>query len=147
MSWGVKFNLLPKLAAKEEVLYFKNWVWAASGKSLPYYRWFFSLPPLWEGGLYVTDRRVLFISHLCRLLTFESSQWFEGVAQSDDEEFVRDVSVGRHRVFGPFLEVVSHNPAKPWYRSHELRGRFFMRHPESAREAIREAMAESREGG
>ncbi len=90
---------------------------------------------------------MLFIAHSCRLLTTEFSQWFEGVAESEDEEFVRDVSVGRHRVLGPYLEVVSHNPVKPWYRSHDIRLRFFMRHPEGALEAIREAMAAGRQGG
>lgn len=141
MSWRIKFNVLPSIGAEERVLYFKNWLWAASGKSLPSYRLFFSLPPLWEAGFYVTDRRVLLMSHVLRLFTFEISQWYQGADAADDEEFVRSTRVGRHRVLGPFLEVVSHNPVKRWYRSHELRIRFFIRNPEIAEQIISDAMA------
>jgi hypothetical protein len=142
MSLYFKFNVLPSLLPDERVLLRKDWVWAASGKSLPSYRWFFSLPPLWEAGLFVTDRRVLFVSYCLRLLTQEFSQWFDGKAGSADDELVVAVDVGRTRLAGPYLEIVSERPRRYWYRSPRARVRIFMKDPERAHQIITQAMGE-----
>ena len=135
-----KVNVLPSLLAGEKVLFFKPWVWAASGKSLPTYRVWCSLPPVLEHGLYVTDRRVLHVFHFCRLITQECSQWFEGKQEPGYDESVKDVSVGTGPLLGPYLDVVSESLVKRWYRSRRLRLRLYMRNPESVCRIISEAM-------
>ena len=140
MSVAFSFNLLPSLLPGEKVLFFKRWVWGLSAKSPPSYRIFWSAPPLWEAGLYVTDRRLLLVVHLFRLLTQQVSLWLH---EEEGDEYVKDVSVGRSRLFGPYLEVVSENPTKEWFRSPRCRSRFFMRDPESLRGIIAEARSPS----
>lgn len=142
MSLQFKFNLLPSLLSEEQVLLRKDWVWGASGLSLPSYKWFFSLPPLWEAGLFVTDRRILFVAHGLRLFTQEFSVWFDGKAESPDDEMLIDVRVGRTRLAGPYLEIVSERPKACWYRSRRARVRLFMRHPEVVHRIITEATSE-----
>lgn len=149
--WGIlrifgirtSINLLPSLRAGEKVLYFKRWVWAASGKSRPSYRVWCSLSPLVEHGLYITDRRVLHVFHLFWLLTQEFSQWFEGKGEPPDDESLKDVSVGRSLLLGPYLEIGSENLVKQWGRSPRLLVHLFMRNPESVRRIISEAMTRS----
>ena len=138
-----KFNVLPSLLPGEKVLFFKKWVWGASVKSLPTYRDFFSLPPLWEAGLYVTDRRVLLVAHLVRLLTQEVSQWFEGKQDPEDDETIKEVRVGKGALAGPYLEVVSESEVKRWYRSPRFRLRLFMRNPEFLYRLLSETMMKS----
>ena len=127
MDIRFEFCLLPQLISQEKVVYFKRWVWGASFKSYPTYRVFFSLPPLWEEGFYVTDRRILIVTYLFRLFAQEYSLWFPGKGRSPDSEFVKEVRVGEGRVFGKYLEIISEDPIKHWYRSRELRSRIFMR--------------------
>jgi len=146
MSVAFSFNLLPSLLPGEKVLFFKRWVWGLSAKSPPSYRIFWSAPPLWEAGLYVTERRLLLVVHLFRLLTQQVSLWLDGQHQPGGHECVEDVSVGRSRLFGPYLEVVSENPTKEWFRSPRCRSRFFMRDPESLRRIIAEARSPSASG-
>ncbi|UCG47880.1 MAG: hypothetical protein JSU94_20675 [Phycisphaerales bacterium] len=145
MGMRYKFNVLAGLLPGEKVLFFKPWVWAASNKSLPSYRGFFSLPPLWEAGLYVTDRRVLFVAQLFRLVTQELDQWFEGKNRPGDDEVIKQVRVGKSRLFGPYVEIVSDDPVKRWYRSRRARLRFFMKQAESVCSTISEAMAKGAE--
>ena len=133
-------NLLPSLRAGEKVLFLKRWVPVGSVKSLPTYRWWCSLPPLVEHGLYVTDRRVLHVFHIFRLLTQEFSQWFQAKQEPPDDETAKDVSVGRGRLLGPYLDIVSESGVKRWFRSRDLRLRLFMKDPESVRRIISEAM-------
>jgi len=139
MTLGFKFNVLPELLAGETVLYFKKWVWGISCKSLPTYRLFFSFPPLWEAGLYITDRRIILMAHCFRLLTQEFSLWFPGKTPSGDAEWFKAVCTGLSGLAGDYLELISENPNPQWYRSRELRLRFFMRHPHEIEQIINEA--------
>lgn len=130
MSYRLGINMLPQFEPGEEVVYFKPWVWGASAKSLPTYRLYWSLPPLWEMGVYVTDRRVLVVTHLLRLLRSDYSIWFGEDAAFMGREVVRDVSVQSVPILGRCVEVVSEDRAWHWYRSHRLRLRLFTRDPE-----------------
>lgn len=149
--WGIlrifgirtSINLLPSLRAGEKVLFLKRWVWVGSVKSLPTYRWWPSLPPIVEHGLYVTDRRVLHVFHIFRLLTQELSQWFESKGEPGDDELLKDVRGGRSLLLGPYLDIVSESLVKRWWRSPRCRLRLFMRSPESVRRIISEAMTRS----
>jgi hypothetical protein len=134
------FNVLPSFLPGEKVLFFKMWVWAASGKSWPSYRWSFSVPPFMEQGLYVTDRRVLVVFYIFRTIKFEDSLWFEGRGEPGGNEFVKEVNVGKSRIVGPYLEVVSESSVKQWCRSPKIRLRLFMKNPEPIRRIIAEAM-------
>jgi hypothetical protein len=139
---GIRFslNMLPKFLPGEKVLLFKPWLWFASGKSSPSYRIFIPIPLLCEAGLYITDRRVVFIFYLCRLFIMENSLWFKDKGKLEDNEFVEETSVGRNFLLGPYLEIVSEISPIPWYRSHRARLRFYMKDAEYARRVIAEAM-------
>jgi hypothetical protein len=54
-------SALPDLLPGERTVHSRKRLWAVVNKSWPIYRLFFSLPPLWSAGLYLTDRRILFI--------------------------------------------------------------------------------------
>jgi hypothetical protein len=69
VNLNFQFNALPALRAGETVLFFNKWVWALSTNSFPGYRVFFSLPPVLDAGLYITDRRVLVLASVFRLIT------------------------------------------------------------------------------
>jgi hypothetical protein len=135
------FNLLPKLLPGEKVLFVKRWVWAASSRSFPGYRLDFSLPPLEECGLFVTDRRVLCHYLILRLMVTEFSQWFEGKAEPGDREVLKEVSVGRSRLFVPYLELISKDPARHWYRSRRMCLHIFTREAEAICRVVSDAMA------
>jgi len=139
MGIRFKFNLLPSLLPEEKVLFFKKWVWAFSVKSLPTYRLDFSLPPVVDAGLYVTDRRILLVISCFRVFTQELSQWFEGKNTVEDKEFIKEVSVGKSRFCGSYLEVVSEGH-ESWYRGKKFRLRLYMRNPEPIRQIIAEEM-------
>jgi len=141
MRWQV--GLVPRLLPAEKVLYLKRWVWAWSIKSLPTYRVLLNFPLLSESGLYVTDRRALHVFHVLCHVTVEFSQWFEGKSEPRDADCIKDVRVGRNPILGPYLEIVSEDPQKRWWRSHRWRSRIFMTHPERAHRAISEATAGS----
>jgi hypothetical protein len=147
MGIRFSFNMLPKLLPGEKVLLFKPWLWFASGKkwlsgkSFPYYyRIFFPIPLLCEAGLYVTDRRVLLVSYLCRLFILENSIWLKGKEEPQDNEFIEETSVGENFLLGTYLEIVSETSPRPWYRSHRARLRLFMRQAEAVHRIIAEAM-------
>jgi len=141
MGLRYRFGFLPDLRPGEKVLYVKPWVWSASFKSLPSYRVFFSLPPLWEAGLYVTDRRVLLVACVFRLLSQEFSIWFPGKAEPGDQELLKKVGRGSFHLLGEYLEIISEGPGKRWYRSRQLRSRLFMRHPEVIHDLISKELA------
>ncbi len=135
------FNLLPSFLAGEKVLFLKRWVWAASERSGPYYyRWSFSIPPVMEQGLYVTDRRVLAVFYIFRVLKFEYSLWFEGRCEAGNNEIVKEVNARKRRIAGPYLEIVAESPVKRWFHSRQGTVHIFMRNPESVRKIIAEAM-------
>jgi hypothetical protein len=56
MKYHFQFSALPKLQEGETVLLFLPTVWVMSSRSLPSYRVFASVPPLFEAGVYVTER-------------------------------------------------------------------------------------------
>lgn len=141
----VSFSLLPAFLAEEKVLFFKRWVWAASGKARPIYygcRCWVSLPPLLEHGLYVTDKRVLHVYYFFRIIEFEFSQWFEGEQEPPDNELIKDVSYGKGLLLGPYLDIVSENLVKQWFRPPQVqvRIRLYMREPAFVCQIISEAM-------
>jgi hypothetical protein len=143
MGMRFKFNLLPTLQPGEKVLFVKKWVGFCTCLSSPNYRWSFSLPPVLEQGLYVTDRRVLHIWHVFRLLTQEFDQWFEVKSQVPDTELIKEANSGRNWLCGPYLEIVSENSSRLWYRSQRARMRLYMRNPKSACQIIAEAISRS----
>jgi hypothetical protein len=130
MGIRFKLNLLPAFLPGEKVLYFKKWLWFCSGLSFPNYRIFFSLPPLWEGALYVTNRRVLFVGYLFRFINQEFDQWFELEEKPPDTEIIRGVRVGKNRLLGSYLEIISGNSVKHWYRSSKVRIRLYIKDAE-----------------
>ncbi|MBI5388284.1 MAG: protein kinase [Verrucomicrobia bacterium] len=140
--WRFKFNLLTELLPGERVLQFKKWIWGISAKSPPSYRLFFSLPPLLEAGLYITDRRVVLISTLVRLLSQEVSVWFPTQAKSEDRDWLKEASTGQNR-FGRYVELISEDARKHWYRSREMRLRFYTRAPALLQQAITAAQLEA----
>jgi len=138
-------NLLPSFQTGEKVIFFKKWVWLGSMKSLPSYRWWPSLPPIVEHGMYVTQRRILHVFYIFRILRQEFSQYFERKDKAGYGEFMKEVKVGKSVLFGPYLEIVSECSTKSWWRSSEFRLQLFMRNPESVRKIITEEMAANRE--
>lgn len=135
-SGRYQFGLLPNLQSGERVVHFQKWIRATLWKSPPIYRFFFSLPPMGEVGLYVTDRRVIVVSHTFRLITHEFSLWFPATAPGPVCEALQRVTTGQSRWFGPYLELTSVHPEKRWYRSRELRLRLYTREAESLRKTI-----------
>ena len=144
MGLGFKLGILPAFQPGETVLHFQKWLWALSCKSPPTYRLFFSLPPLTEAGLYVTDRRIVVVACVLRLLIQEFSLWFAPASLEPSRELFKAVSVGSGRWSGSYLEVISEDPRPHWYRSRELRLRFFMRHPGALERLISEAAGKVR---
>jgi hypothetical protein len=136
MGIRFKFSLLPSFLPGEKVLYFKKWLWFCSGRSFPNYRIFFSLPPLWEGALYITDRRVLFVGYLFRLISQEFDQWFELEEKPPDTEIIKEIRVGENWLLGSYLEIISEDSVKHWYRLPKVRIRLYMKDVESVRGII-----------
>ena len=132
--------MLPKLLPGEKVLLFKPWLWLGSDKSFLRYRIFFPIPLLCEAGLYVTDRRVLLVSYLCRLFIMENNLWFKDKGKPEDNEFIEETSVGRNFLLGMYLEIVSETSPRPWCRAHRARLRLYMRQAEAVHILIAEAM-------
>jgi len=105
-------------------------MWAVSGKSLPSYRISLEVPLLQDISLYVTDQRVLLSGWVLRLLRVDWTGWFAVEDTSGDWDRITEVPVGRKPLFGQYLQLVTHNPVRHWWRSHEARIRLFMRNPE-----------------
>jgi hypothetical protein len=129
VALGFTFNPLPAFQPGETVLHFEKRLWALSCMSPPTYRLFFSLPPLTEAAMYVTDRRVVLIDSVLRWLTQEFSIWFAPESHQPARELFKAASLGSGRWSGNYLELISEDPQRHWYRSRELRLRFFMRDP------------------
>jgi hypothetical protein len=144
MALGFKSNPYPAFRPGETVLQFKSRVWRLSCKSLPTYRLFFSLPPLTEAALYVTDRRIVLMANVLRLLCQEFSIWFKGRADGKNPELFKSVSTGTGHWSGQYLELISEDPQKHWCRSRELRLRFFLRNPGPLQQLIAEAVRKDR---
>jgi hypothetical protein len=146
MSICYHFHALAELRPGESVLMFRKWVRALSVTSSPSYRVFCSVPPLFEAGLYITNRRVLVVASVLRLLVQEVSQWHAGQAEAVGDDVIRRLDVGQGRWLGPFLDVVSTSNQRNWYRSPELRMRLYMGDAEQARRIIDEFLPESSDG-
>ena len=158
MGMRFKLDLLPALLPGEKILFFKRCVWGISGKSWGIswkswsiswksfpssYRLFFSLPPLWEAGFYVTDRRILIVAYLFRLLVQEISLWIPGAGIPGDD-VVREVSIGESRVWGPYLEINTNSEpsALVGLRAPRARARLFTRDARILCDIITKAMGE-----
>ena len=140
---GVRYSLslFPSFVHDEQVLVPVKRVWFASFKSLPSYRVTPCVPVLCDCGLCITNRRVLLVGHVLRCFATEVSQWFGGRGERGDDEAITEVRVGRNRVWGAYLETVSEDPRKRWYRSARLRMRLYVTDPEPVCQAIAEIMA------
>src|ERR1051326_6070796 len=119
----------PKLLPGERVVDFRGCIWRLSGKSVPSYRLFFSLPPLWRAALHVTDRRLVVVANAFWLINQEFSVWFREDAQTRNHEFLKDASAGKNS-FGSYVEVISENKSARWYRSRRARTRIYARDSE-----------------
>ena len=142
MSFGISISLIPRLLPVEKVLYVRKWIWAASGKSQPSYRLFFSLPPVQEAGLYLTDKRMLVVYYFLRILAIETSIWFPRHAESKTEEVIQTATVGKMPIFGRYIEIISKDPIRHWYRSPQSRLRIFLRDPKPLYDLISKVMSE-----
>jgi hypothetical protein len=120
----LKLSPFPKLLPGERVVDFRGCIWRLSGKSIPSYRLFFSLPPLWRAALYVTDRRLIVVVNAFWLINQEFSVWLREGAQTRDCEVLKGVSAGKNS-FGSYVEVISEAKSKRWYRSIEARARIY----------------------
>jgi hypothetical protein len=86
--------------------------------------------------MYVTNRRIVLVACAFRLLPQQFNIWFPGKAQGDDPELFKAVSTGNNALLGNYLELLSEDPKRHWYRSRELRLRLFMREPEALQRLI-----------
>jgi hypothetical protein len=137
---SVSFHLLPRLLAGERVVHCQPWLWVASTKSLPSYRVSESLPLLQEMGFYHTQRRRLLTCWLFRLVRFDWVAWFGRREDGAERDSIKEVSVGRSPVLGRYLQIVTCNPVKHWWRSCEGRIRLFMENPEPLYRWLTEAL-------
>ena len=112
------------VVAGETILCPRRTVYAGSASSWPTYRLFFSLPPLLEVGLLVTDHRVLLHGLCLRLVAHVQSLWF---TRKDGREQLDSVPAGRVPIFGDVLEFHSIESARRWYRSQRMWLRLFVR--------------------
>ena len=127
---AVSFALLPRFHAVETVLHSQPWLWAVSAKSLPSYRISVGIPLVQDISLYVTDQRVLLSGWVFRLLRGDWAAWFAVEDAAADRDRITAVSVGRAPLFGQYLQVVTHNPVRHWWRSPETRVRLFIKNAE-----------------
>jgi len=137
---SVSFHLLPRLLAGERVIHCQSWLWVAPTKSLPSYRVSVSLPLLQEMGCYLTDRRLLLTCWLFRLVRFDWVAWFGRREDGAERDSIKEVSVGRSPILGRYLQIVTCNPVKHWWRSCEGRIRLFMENPEPLNRWLTEAL-------
>jgi hypothetical protein len=140
MKCHFQFNVLPKLQEGETVLLFLPTVWVMSSRSMPSYRVFASVPPLFEAGVYITERRILILVSLLRLVTQEVSLWFGDFAVPGEDE-IRSSSVGKGSYLGPYLDVTTTNNDSHWLRSSDLRVRMYTRHAHQAHAIISQLLA------
>jgi len=124
----------------ENVLHFIPSVGFISSKALPSYRLFFPIPPLMKASLIITDRRIIILVYLFGFVIQEFSSWYLGRNPEGKLEIIESASVGRLKILGPYLEVVSYNDKRPWYYRYlcaaRVRLRFYMKNPEPLYESI-----------
>lgn len=150
-------GMVPRFRSGETVLA-QSGCRVVSGKSLPSYRVTFIMPPLVDMSLIVTDRRVLLVAYVARLLRQEFSVWYaepstageaetirrenkatallyEGFAPLREADVLRAVSVGSSR-WGTFLELNSETAKKQPLRGVALRLRCYTRNAPKLAEII-----------
>jgi len=125
----------------EEILHTVHSIGFMSTKALPSYRLFFPLPPLWRVSLYITDKRAFLVAYLFGVVIQEFITWYPGRAPAGDHERVHSTRVGKLKLFGRYLELVSYNSRRPWYWrcicSPSVRMRFYLKNPEPLYESLR----------
>jgi hypothetical protein len=131
---------LSALEPGENVLHFIPSVGFISSKALPTYRLFFPIPPLMKASLIITDRRIIIVSYLFGFVIQEFSSWYPGRNPEGKLEIIESASVGKMRLIGQYLEVVSYNDNRPWYYRYlcaaRVRLRFYMKNPEPLYESM-----------
>ena len=140
MGLKFRFSLLPDLHPDEKIEAAKKWVGFCTGLSFPNYRWSFSLPPLIEQGVLITDKRILHVFYICRIFSQQFDQWFDSNNPAQDAELIQEVTSGRHWLLGSFLEIISENQEKPWYRSRKARIRIYTKDADQFCKIITESM-------
>ena len=136
-------NQQPPLLIGESVLYFQPHVWVASGKALPSYRVTVSVPFIQEMSLCVTDKRVVFSCRLFRLMRFDWAAWYVTEDSAGDLDRIEEVSIGTSLLLGPYLQMMTSNPVRHWWRSRFARIRIQMKDPEPVCYLISERLGTS----
>jgi len=98
------------------------------------------MPPVLDLGLYVTDRRIILLAVVVRLLCTEYSQWFCPVGDPAADA-IKTVETGKHRVLGPYLRVDSEAPRPGPFRSSRVSTMLYLRSPETVKSLIMEGMS------
>ena len=144
MSGINKVGSLKSLLPGEEILHFVPSLGLTTMKALPTYRIFFPIPLFLRASVHITDRRIIIVTYLFGLVIDKFSSWYPGRAPEGDFEIIESASVGKMRLSGPYLEVISFNDKRPWYYrclcAGHLRLRFYMKNPEPLYEYM-QAMA------
>jgi len=113
----------------------------ASGKAWPNYRIGLWIPFIFETGVYVTNKRIMLVSHNFRLLTQELSLWFkDNTEKRRNSDFIQGIHLGKSWIWGPYLEVKFENSSKLWYRSSNAWIRLYTKKPEIIHTAITQIM-------
>ena len=98
-------------------------------------------------GFYVTDRRVYLPAWVLRIFRVEWMAWFAETDKTAGHDCVQAVSVGRNRLLGPYLELITSNRVQHWWRSPKARIRLFMKSPDPVCRLITEALAQLKAPG
>ena len=124
----------PVFEPGERILTVRRYIRFSRVKSWPTYRWIFSLPLILDVGMYVTDRRILTKVYVFRVFNQEFSQWFDN-GSLRHSEIVRETKVGKG-LLGAYLEIVSENSGRVWFRSPRAYLRHYMGSPESVQQVL-----------
>ncbi|MEO0529100.1 MAG: hypothetical protein AAF266_00850 [Planctomycetota bacterium] len=106
----------PTLMPGERVRHVKRWLGLVVFHSLPSHRWLFTLPPLCDAVLRVTDRRLILSDHVMLAITQHASFWRPGTPTLADD-VIDQITVDRSRVLGPYVQIISEAPNTSWWRS------------------------------
>ena len=86
--------------------------------------------------MYITDRRIMLVSHLLGVFGQEFSIWFSRNVQAGQRELFQKVSTGKSFLLGDCLDIRSEAPDSHWYRGQGLLLRIYTHQPELLREKI-----------
>jgi hypothetical protein len=93
-----------------------------------------------QNKLTASERRILILVSLFRLVTQEVSLWLGDFARPDEDE-IHGSSVGKGSVLGSYLDVMTTNDGTHWLRSTDLRVRMYTRHAHQAHAIISQLLA------